>query len=91
MDVLDVKLIMFVVDVVFIMLIVFLMFVSVVFIALRMRARWCRVHVGWRCHPYPDTFSIELWGAKRWAEGERGEHAKGKCSAVHVGGERRPS
>ena len=67
MDVLDVVLIvfiMFVVDVmlivfiVLIVLIVFLTFVSVV--ALRMRARWCRVRVGWRCHPYADTFSIEL-------------------------------
>ena len=55
MFVVNVMLIMFVVDV---MLIVFIVFVSVV--ALRMRARWCRVRVGWRCHPYSDTFSIEL-------------------------------
>ena len=55
MFVVDVMLIMFVADV---MLIVFIVFVSVV--ALRMRARWCRVRVGRRCHPYSDTFSIEL-------------------------------
>ena len=106
MDVVDVKLIAFiafVVDVVpivdvvvvlvvlivLIVLIVFLMFVSVV--ALRMRPRWCRVRVGWRCHPYSDTFSIEL---RARSGGRRGrEVSMRKENAVQSvwGGGRRPS
>ena len=86
MFVVDVMLIMFVVDV---MLIVFIVFVSVV--ALRMRARWCRVRVGWRCHPYSDTFSIEL---RARSGGRRGrEVSMRKENAVQSvwGGGRRPS